>query len=243
MKAISILQPSYLPYLGHFEQMAVTDLYVHMDDVQYTRKDWRNRNRVRTADGWTWLTVPVKKCPRPSPLNEVAVSYRQPWLDKHLKTLRLSYGKAPFFQPLFSEIEEILEQRLESLVELDVALLGCLRRHLGITGPEARSSSVPRRSSGKVERILEICRHFGADLLYDGKSAASFIDPAVFAAHGVEVVFQDYRHPDYRQQYPGFVPNLSAIDVIMNTGPRARDLLLAYGDPLGHRKREGTLRQ
>jgi len=236
MKTIAILQPTYLPWLGYFEQMAVVDLFVHMDDVQYTRKDWRNRNRVRAAASWTWLTVPVKKCPRSTLLRDILVNYEHHWVKRHLKTIYLAYKRAPYFEPVYDQIKAILESHIAGLVELDVALVQCLRAHLGITTPESFSSSVPRESRGKNERIIEICKYFGADLLYDGKSAADFIDKSLFASHGIQVVFQDYRHHEYPQQFGEFISHMSALDAIINTGPDARSVLMANGDPLSNRR-------
>ncbi|MBN2467297.1 MAG: WbqC family protein [Deltaproteobacteria bacterium] len=243
MKTIAILQPMFIPYLGYFEQMALTDLFVYLDDVQYTRKDWRNRNRVKTANGWIWLTVPVKKCPRDTLLGDVVINYEQDWVRRHLKTLEVAYKKAPFFHPLYDEIKDILESGITNLVQLDVVLLQCLRKHLKITTPERFSSSVPRRATNKNERIMEICRYFDADLLYDGKSAAEFIDRDLFAARGLEVIFQDYAHAHYPQQFDGFIPNLSAVDVIFNTGPEARNIMLDRGDPLAKMRTRNGFRR
>ena len=104
-RVIAILQPVYLPWLGYFEQMAVADHFVFMDDVQYTRHDWRNRNRIKTAAGSIWLTVPVRKHPRDALIRDVEINYSENWPRKHLRSIEISYRKCPYFEPLFRELE------------------------------------------------------------------------------------------------------------------------------------------
>lgn len=234
-KAVGILQPGYLPWLGYFEQMAYVDQFIFMDDVQYTKRDWRNRNRIKTANGPIWLTVPVPKHPLDTPLNAKEIIYAGFWVHKHLRSIELNYGKRPYFQPLFSEIEGVLLKRSERLVDLTTELIAVLCRHLDIDTPTALSSTVPRHepvSGGdqqhlrdKNARIIAICRHFGADCLYGGKKSANFIDVDRFRQQGIDIIFQDYHHPIYPQAYGEFVPHMSAIDLIMNTGPDAPKVL------------------
>ena len=228
---LAILQPGYLPWLGFFEQMARTDLFVYYNDVQYTRKDWRNRNRVKTTGGATWLTVPVRKTPRDTPINHVEVCYRDPWPDKHLRTIELAYKKARHFQPFFSQLTAVLTRRFALLQELNAALVDLCRSFLDISTPIAWSSDLHIDVRDKNDRILKICQSHGADLLYDGKSSRTFLDTEFFARHGVRVMFQHYRHTPYRQLWRDFVPFLSAVDLIMNTGPRAKEILLQSSAP------------
>lgn len=236
-KIIGILQPVYLPWLGYFEQMACSDLFVFMDDVQYTRRDWRNRNRIKTASGSIWLTVPVRQHPRGTLIKDISINHEQGWARKHIRSIEVSYQRCPFFEPLFSELAQVLGRRQQRLLELDCDLIALLCRHLEIGTPTACSSAVPRAQSrieghdqdhpnaGKNRRIIEICRHFGATALYDGARAAAFVDSELFRRNGIEVVFQDYQHPTYPQAFGEFAPQQSVIDLIMNTGAEAATIL------------------
>lgn len=226
-KIIAILQPMYLPWLGYFEQMAIADLFVFMDDVQYTKKDWRNRNRIKTANGPCWLTVPVRKHSRNALIRDIEINDREPWARRHLRSIDFSYRKRPGFEPLYNDLSAALstEPRStpEKLWELDCRLIALLARYLEVETPTAFSSAVPRgvMPEDKNGRILEICQAFDADLLYDGASAASFIDVQRFQREGVEVIFQDYEHPVYPQAFGEFISHMSALDLIMNTGSEA----------------------
>lgn len=231
-KKIGILQPVYLPWLGYFEQMALTDLFVHFDTVQHTRRDWRNRNRIVMGGREQLLTVPTRKAPLETPITQVEISYEQTWQKKHLKQLRLAYGSAPHFQPLYDEIAEVIEAAPRYLWELDTRLVAVMARHLGITTPTAFASEVPGQSEDKNQRIIDICKHFGADLLYDGKSAEEFIDMERFAENGIEVIFQDYQHPVYPQGKGAFLSHMSALDLLFRQGgAAAREVMLSSPVP------------
>lgn len=234
MKRVGILQPTYLPWLGYFEQMAYADEFVFLDDVQYTKNDWRNRNRVKTATGPVWLTVPVRRAPLSSALNAIEINYRADWRRKHLQTIRQNYQACEFFEPLFSQIDEVLHRSHRLLVELDCDLTHLLCRHLDIHTNTSFSSAVPgARASGEAgsklqrrnRRILEICKFHGAEHFYEGASGASFLDVEQFAGERIEVTFQDYQHPVYSQRFGEFESHQSAIDLIMNTGPEAPEIL------------------
>jgi hypothetical protein len=233
MKRIAIIQPSFLPWLGYFEQMARADVFVHFDDVQYTRKDWRNRNRLKSPGGVQTVTVPVGKHDYGVTLvNEIRTGDVPQWREKLIQQISGWYAKAPFFPTVFPEIREIILACGPGLVELNYALTDALRRHLGIATPQFKSSDIPDKPEDKNLKIIAICKHHGADLLYDGKAAQSFIDLDLFAAHGVTVIFQDYQHTPYPQRWGGeFVSHLSALDLLLNCGPASRDILLSSPVP------------
>ncbi|MCP4204934.1 MAG: WbqC family protein [bacterium] len=232
---IGILQPCYLPWLGYFEQLAVADRFVLLDDVQYTKQDWRNRNRIKTTAGSEWLTVPVRRCPLDTPLGEIEVNYDMRWQRKHLLTIEQNYRKAPYFQPLFDEMRPILEAGLRKLVDLDRRLIEVLCSHLAIDTPISWASQITRHADPEDTngRLLEICRQHEATVFYEGASGASYLDVGRFERAGVEVVFQDYSHPEYPQLYGEFLPHQSAIDLVMNTGPEAARILRSSPAPLG----------
>jgi hypothetical protein len=254
-RTIGISQPVYLPWLGYFEQMAYVDQFVFMDDVQYTRHDWRNRNRIKTASGSIWLTVPVHSHPRSAAISEILIDYSQNWLRKHLRAIEVNYCKCPYYQPLSEDLAKVLSSKPKKLVDLTVALIRTLCLYVDIEADLAFSSAVPRQPTAKKDgeesreaeklerrnsRIIDICHHFGASRLYDGKSATQFVDVGRFRREGIEVVFQEYHHPVYPQAFGDFMSHQSIIDLVMNTGPDAPSILRSSPPPSFWRQTEAA---
>ena len=222
---VTILQPSYLPWLGFFEQMSRSDKFVLLDDVQYTRRDWRNRNRVRVNEGWAWLTVPVlQKNKFSQNLLETRIDNSVPWRKKHLQTLRQHYSKAPYFEKYFPRCQKIYEKDWEFLFDLCSESIILLKEEFGIETPLLRSSKM-KTSGEKTERLLSICRELGATHYLSGEAASDYILEEDFSSQNIELEYQKYEHPIYPQRYPGFVPQLSAIDLLFNCGEKSLDIL------------------
>ena len=228
---IAIIQPNFLPWLGYFEQMARADLFVYLDDVQYTRKDWRNRNRLKSPAGVKIVTVPVKKHEAFITLiNEIRIT-DQPWQNKLLQQIQNWYGEAKYWSKVFPALQEIMEKDWKFLVDLNYALNDTIARMLNITTPCFLSSEIPDKAADKNQKILDICLHHGADILYDGQSARNFLNIDLFSKHGVSVVFQDYLHTPYHQLWGDFVSHLSSVDLLMNYGGQSSEILLASPCP------------
>jgi WbqC-like protein family len=245
-KKIGILQPVYLPWLGYFEQLALADHFVFLDDVQYTRQDWRNRNRILTKSGPIWLNVPVSTAGLGTPINEVTIDYSKNWQKKHVRSIWQHYHNAPHFQPIFDEISSAISSNGNMLLQLDVELTLILAKHLNVETETSFASDIPvrtefydeHRTSAPKDRIfrrnmrlIEICLHHEANLFYEGAKGSDYIDIALFGEYGIEVVFQDYRHMDYPQCTNIFYSHMSAIDLIMNVGPDAQQILLSSPVP------------
>ncbi|MCK1313391.1 WbqC family protein [Bradyrhizobium sp. 23] len=230
---LSTIQPSFLPWLGYLEQIARADLFVYLDDVQYTKQDWRNRNRFKSSKGQIeFLTVPVQFSGN-ALIRDVPIATQPDWQKKMLQRLKSWYGKASAFDTLFPALQDMFARNYHLLMDLDVAATEFLCKTLDIDTPTAFSSSVLEKSTDKNQKLIDICRHFGADILYDGAAAAAFIDLDRFRAAGITVIFQDYRPVPYEQVGDGpFLSHLSALDAIFNCGSeRARDILLGSPAP------------
>lgn len=222
---IGILQPSYLPWLGYFEQISRADVFVFYDDVQFEKGSWRNRNRIKTPQGPHWLTVPVltKGLDFP-PINEVRVNYAEHWQKKHLRTLAQYYSKAPHYADYAPALADIIDHPWGHLCELNIALIRHLAAELGITTPFLLSSELGIPGSG-APRLVEILAHLGGTVFYEGAAGRDYIDESLFTARGMRVDFQDYKHPVYEQLYGGFVPFLSVVDLLFNHGPNSLSIL------------------
>lgn len=224
-RTLVVLQPGYLPWLGFFDQLRRADVFVYYDDVQFDKHGWRNRNRIKTPAGPLWLTVPVLHHGRgPVAINETLIDNTTPWARKHVRSLKQYYAKAPYAQRYLPELEEILSRPWTHLVDLDLAVAGAMAGWLELPPPALRTSELGI-GGGQSQRLIDLCRHFGATHYLSGNAASDYLDVALFHEQGVEVVWQDYQHPTYPQQYGAFVPFLSSIDLLLNCGERSAQIL------------------
>lgn len=224
---IGILQPGYLPWLGFFEQMAKVEFFVFLDDVQYTKKDWRSRNRIRTKDGWIWLTVPIiTKGKFKQKILEAKIDNSFNWRRKHWRSLEIWYQKAPYFKNYKDFLKNLYSKEWEYLVDLDLEMIKYLAKALGIKTPTVRSSELKAKGE-KTGRVVNICKEVGANLLYDGKAAKDFIDEDLMKRNKIEIEYQDYQHPVYRQLYEPFIPYMSVVDLLFNHGDESLDIIIS----------------
>jgi WbqC-like protein len=224
-RTLVVLQPGYLPWLGFFDQMRLADVFVYYDDVQYDKHGWRNRNRIKGPEGAHWLTVPVRHAGLGKPrISDIEIDNTSRWAKKHIGTIRQYYRDAPFAARYIPEIDDLLQQPRSLLVDLDLALAGQLASWLGISKSVLRSSELGV-GGDRSERLLGLCQHVGATRYASGNAARVYLDVALFERHGIEVSWQDYVHPVYPQLHDGFVPYLSALDLILNCGPESGRVL------------------
>ena len=225
-----ILQPSYIPWRGYFHQLVRSDIFVFYDDVQYDKNGWRNRNRIRTSDGWQWITVPVLSIGRfGQAINEVRVNNRVNWRRKHWRAIQQAYHQAPFFRKYEPFFQEVYIREWEMLVDLDIYLTVEIAKFLGAQGTKFVRSSELGIEGDRVGRILEVCKHVGATDYLVGPSAKAYMMDDLFTREGIRVEYQLYDYPPYPQVYQPFVSQMSIIDVLFNCGPDARGYLdLSY---------------
>ena len=222
---VTILQPSYLPWLGFFEQMHRSDQFVLYDDVQFTRRDWRNRNRIRVQEGSVWLTVPViQKNKYEQSLLETKIDNSTSWKRKHLESIRCHYSKTPFFDLYFPWCEKTFNREWDFLLDLSLETIQYLKGELKINTPLLRSSELGE-SGNKSERLISICKQLGATQYLSGESAKNYISEKDFSDQGIGLEYQNYQHPEYPQRYEGFVPFLSTIDLLFNCGDKSMEFL------------------
>ncbi|WP_100898120.1 WbqC family protein [Nostoc flagelliforme] len=217
MTTLAVMQPGYLPWLGFFDKARLCDVFVIYDSVQYVKNDFHNRNRIRSLDDWVWLTVPVQAQGFPA-IADVKIDNARLWGRKHAATIRQAYGKAPYFGDYWEDIEGLLGQQWDRLVDLQ---MGFIRLHLDWLGFRPRvvmASSLPIESEDRNLKLVEMCQLFGATIYLSGDVAKDYLDVSLFAAVGVEVKWQGWLNPVYPQFREGFMPQLAAIDLLMNCG-------------------------
>jgi len=222
---VVILQPGYLPWLGFFDQLYRSDVFVLYDDVQFDKHGWRNRNRIKTPSGPHWLTVPVRTRGLGSqPINRISIDTRSGWSRKHLTALRVNYARAPFVDAYLGAFEALYARPWERLLDLNLATLELLAGALGLRRRVVLSSTlgIPGQRS---ERLLRICQALGARTYLTGDAAESYLDRDLFEAQRITLEFHRYRHPVYPQLYGEFVPYLSVVDLLFNVGPNSLAVL------------------
>ena len=225
---VSINQPAYLPWLGYFERIASSDLHIVLDHVQFEKNSFTNRNKVRTREGSTWLTVPLSTRGHFGDLAIHGLQFapNDPWPRKHWAAVRMNYGRAPFFKEYAPAYEALYAGTWTGFMPMVRAFLDQHLRDLGITTP-LRFSSELAVSGVKSDLVLNLCREVGATTYFSGKRGRDYLDVASFAAAGINVAYQDYAHPVYAQCQPGFGPGMGVLDLLFNHGPASREILLS----------------
>jgi hypothetical protein len=231
---VSINQPAYLPWLGYFHRIAASDLHVVLDHVQFEKNSFVNRNKMRTAKGWTWLTVPVKTKGHFGDLSieKLEIDSRRNWRGKHLATLEQTYARAPYMAEYSGFLEDVLSREWDHLVELCRYMTGFFLEALKIETPLVESSTLPV-DTGKSKMVLDLCREMKATTYLSGAMGKDYLDEDMFKEAGIKVVYQDYRHPVYTQCQPGeIIPFMGILDLLLNHGPESRDILMGGQETL-----------
>lgn len=236
---LSIQQPEHAPWLGFFHKMDLCDVTVYFDTVQYKKRYFENRNRIRTATGWQWVTVPVLTRGRfTQRIADVALCDDAPWRRKYLGALRHNYAATPFFHEIFCAVRDIVQSRRTLLCDLNIDLIEFVRQYLGLAGRTVRASTLPPFSTSSTELLHDICRHMGASTYVCGVSGPDYMDMDRFAASGVAVQTVRYQCQPYTQAFAGFQPGMSVLDALFNHGPRALAILRGNAAPQGATQEE-----
>ena len=222
-KRIAIVQSSYIPWKGYFDLIRAVDEFVLLDDVQFTKRDWRSRKRIKTLHGPAWLTVPVRTKDRYHQRIEEVIVSDPCWGRTHWATIRGAYARAPFFRQYAEALEALYQPQGpdERLSEINHRFIVTICSLLDIDTP-IRWSSEYAATAGRNERLVEICTKAGATDYLSGPSAAAYLDAALFARSGIAVAFADYSgYPEYAQLYPPFEHQVSVLDLLFCEGPDA----------------------
>ena len=226
MKAV-ILQPSYIPWRGYFDQINRADLFIFYDDVQYDKHGWRNRNQINTSQGKQWITIPVysKGVCNGISIKDIAIDWSKSWPRKHLSALTCAYSKAPYWNNYISWLNTVYNRKYELLADFTIEITIELSRMLGITNTKfIRSSELNGISGHKTDRLIKILKEVGATHYISGPSAQNYIEQDKFTQTGISLEFIRYNYHDYPQLHQTFEPYVSALDLLFMTGDKA----LAY---------------
>lgn len=226
---IAIQQPEHVPWLGFFDKMASVDEYVYLDNVQFKKRYFENRNKIRTADKWGWLTVPViTKGLYRQKINEVEIDNSRDWRKKYLNSIRASYGRSDFFKDVFYGLEDLINKEYKRLLDLNLSLIQFVRAYTGINTPVSKSSDI---SEGKgSDLILDICLKRKAHVYISGPDGRDYLKLEDFKKNNIEVRYHDYMHPEYKQLNQPFISHMSVIDLLFNCGKEALGIIKMKGN-------------
>lgn len=217
------MQPTFFPWLGYFDLIDTADKFVFYDDVQFTKQSWQCRNHIKTANGVTWLTVPLKKHVLTEKINRIEINNSVPWVSKLLKTLFFNYQKAPFFKEVYRFIEEVFKHREYLLLsELTTEIILSIAIKLGIATDIQRSSSLGINEGGRDGKLANICQKLECSTYLSPRGSSAYIElektGGIFAEQGIELKYQNYAHPVYSQRFGDFIPYMSIIDLLFYVG-------------------------
>ena len=230
MKRVAILQSNYIPWKGYFDIIHDVDLFIFYDDVQYTKNDWRNRNKIKTPKGTEWITIPVGSDANRL-ICEVDIQDAR-WQAKHWKTLQQYYGKCKYFAHYQSFFEEVyLGRKWTNLSDLNQYLIRYISREFLNISTEFGDSRNYELSGQKFERLMDLLTKAEATLYVSGPSAKDYVDPSLFIDKGIELMWKDYSgYPEYLQRFPNFEHGVSILDLLFNVGPDASWYIWGWRD-------------
>lgn len=222
---VTILQPSYIPWRGYFHQILKTDVFVFYDDVQYDKHGWRNRNRIKTATGVKWITIPVVTTgvvENNVPINQIKIDWNRKWDQKHWKMIQQSYGKTPYFHVYEDLLSDFYNQHTTHLADFTINSTIAISKALGINHVEfIRASSLENISGTKTDRLINILSKLGATHYISGPSAKEYIEESKFTQAGITFEYMAYDYPEYPQIHPPYELNVSILDLLFMTGNNA----------------------
>lgn len=230
-KIVVIHQPDFVPYLGFFHRFLHADFYIGLDHVQFvhSNRGWTHRDKIKTEQGERWLTISVKKAPRDTPISRIELSTETNWRQDNLRLLEQNYRKAPFYGEVMPQIERLYAQPFGMLRDFNMASIEVLMDMLDVRIPWVWSSTLAP-AGAKNELLVDLLQKVSATHYLSGVGARDYFQAEPFANAGIEVIWQDFAHPVYAQQFGEFVPYLSALDVLFNHGINAsREILRRAG--------------
>ena len=218
---ITIHQPEHLPWLGFFNKLSKAEIFVILDSVPYRKNYFQNRNKIIGSNGEQYIGIPTVNVGRIEgtiATTKIAIDGNAKWKTKYLNTIRMSYGKHPYFNEVFPILETAIMMETDLLADINIAIFTSFAEKMGFSPKYVRSSTLDV-SGAKSDLILDICKNLKADTYIAGPSGRDYLDMQSFRNAGIRVVFNDYKHPEYPQRKTEtFVPYMSALDLLMNCG-------------------------
>ena len=220
----AIHQPQYIPWIGYMNKIASADIFIFLDTVQFKKNEWQNRNRIKTAKGWQWMTVPV--CYHyPEQISEIKINNTVRWGRKHWQTLITNYSQAPYFKIYADFFHDTYSRKWELLADLSVHITTFLADVWDLRTTIIKASQLEVRYENPTDRLVAICEKCGADIYLSGKDGPNYMNIDQFNQKNIKVLYQDFCSEVYPQIFEGFIPDLSSIDLLFNCGPEGKNII------------------
>ena len=217
----AIIQSSFIPWKGYFDIIHTVDTFIFLEDVQYTKRDWRNRNKLKSPNGEIWISVPVIVASPEQKIFETKIDYSTEWVEKIKKTIHHNYAASKFYSQYKDQILSLFDKKFETISEFNINATKKISSILGIKTKFINSLELAT-SGKKDDRLIEICKKIGADSYLSGPSAKDYISNTKFESARIELLYVDYLgYPEYSQLWGNFTHYVSIIDLIFNCGPEA----------------------
>ena len=224
----AIHQPQTFPWIGYFAKIIQSDVFVILDNVQFKKNEWQNRNRLKTPNGRQWLTVPVIHN-FGQLIGDVKINTTTNWQNKHLQTLKTYYSKAPFFKLIFPEIEELYQKQWEYLSDFNISSIKWILDKLEIQTPiKLASDLIELRDKMEItpdDRLILITKIMKADTYLSGAGGKNYLNTGIFPENNLQLIFQQFEHPAYRQLHGEFISHLSILDLLFNEGSNSLNII------------------
>ena len=224
MKTIMIRQPGYMPNIGFFKKIEYSDIFVFLDDTQFSKDQYDNRNKIKTKSNSKWISVPLKRPVFRKKLNQVVISYDSEWIKSHSELIYQNYKDAPYFSSYWNEIKKILEQKSNLLIDLNLNLISYFLKILQINTTTIRSSEL-KITKTKTQRLVDICTQVNASCYISGIGGKNVVDESLFKNSNIKLTYENSIHPNYNQIHGNFMKNMSIIDLIFNEGEKSSEIL------------------
>lgn len=218
---VGVIQSNYIPWRGYFDFIASVDLFIFHDDIQYTKGDWRNRNRIKTANGLKWLTVPVKYLMTAQLIEETSIDYTEHWQKSHVNQFIASYFKTPYCNDVITILNEAFSFKDQTISQLNIRIIRLICSYLGIT-TELRMSKEYELCGYKTERLIDLLGKVGATTYISGPSAKNYLDEESFKCAGIELIYKKYEYEPYPQLWGDFAGTVSILDLMANCGKTSK---------------------
>ena len=224
MKTIMIRQPGYMPNIGFFKKIEYSDIFVFLDDTQFSKDSFDNRNKIKTKSNSKWISVPLKRPVFKKKLNQVIISYDTDWIKSHTDLIYQNYKDAPYFSSYWNEIKKILEQKSNLLIDLNLNLISYFLKILQINTTTIKSSEL-KITKTKTQRLIDICAQLNASCYISGIGGKNYVDESLFKNSDIKLTYENSIHPNYNQIHGNFMKNMSIIDLIFNEGEKSSEIL------------------
>jgi len=239
-KIVTMHQPNYLPWIGLFSKISLADCLIVYDRAQYEKNSVVNRNRIRTDKGSEYLTVPIGRCPTGTRISDISLPPDNTWKRQHWRRIHDNYVKAPFFKDYAGFFERLYQDDFRCLCEMNERILLYLLSCFGLHVEVVRTSQLDVGPGlYKTDLMIAYLKAAGADVYLSGPSGKNYLEAEKFPKSTIALEFFKFQHPVYQQRYAGFEPNMSAIDLLFNVGPRSADIIKAAAGMTGATREAG----